>query len=203
MNKRETLREVTYGGINYACPTWEQMGEYTFNLAREIDESGRKFDRVVALAKGGWTWSKTLVDYLNIDKLSSIGVKSYGGINDQSAEVEVFHPLTDRVHQERILIFDEVVDSGKTIIKSKEIVTVLGCREVAVAALCYKPRSKATPEYYAFTTDAWVVFPHERREFINDAWKRWSDENVPADMIKTRLLDIGLPKDQVDYFSPR
>lgn len=202
MNNRESLREVTYGGINYVCPSWEQMGEYTFNLAKEINESGRNFDRVVALAKGGWTWSRTMVDLLKIDKLSSTRLKSYEGVNE-SGRVKVLQPLSDPIDGEKILIFDEVIDSGETIIKAKEYVEILGGREVAVAALCYKPRSKIVPEFYAFSTDAWVVFPHERREFIDERWEKWLGENVPAEMIKSRLLNIGLPKNQVEYFSQR
>lgn len=199
-NLQKALKETSIEGVNYACPSWEEMGNYTFNLAKEINESGRKFDRVVALAKGGWTWSRTMVDLLKIDKLSSTRLKSYGGVNE-SGQVKVLQPLSDPIDGESILIFDEVIDSGETVIRAKEYVEILGGKEVAVAALCYKPRSKIIPEFYAFSTNAWVVFPHERREFIDERWQKWSGENVSAEMIKAYLLNIGLPKDQVEYFS--
>lgn len=199
MTNRESLREFSCDGVNYVCPSWDQMGDYTFDLAQNIIESKRKFDRVVALAKGGWTWSRALVDLLNIDQLSSTRLKSYNGVN-QSGGVKVIQPLSDPIGGEKILIFDEVIDSGETAIKAKEYVKLLGASEVAVATLCYKPRSKVIPEFYAFSTDAWVVFPHDRREFIEDRWSEWSKKNVPAEMIKSRLLHIGLPKNQVEYF---
>lgn len=202
MNIRESLKEFSCDGVNYVCPSWEQMGDYTFDLAKDIIKSGREFDRVVALAKGGLTWSKALVDFLKIDKLSSTRLKSYDGVN-QSSRVKILQPLSDSIDEEKILIFDEVIDSGETIIKAKKYVELLGAREVAVATLCYKPRSKVIPEYYAFSTDAWVVFPHGRREFIDDKWDKWSKDNIPVEMIKSRLLDIGLPKNQVEYFSPK
>ena len=46
------LTEIKFDEVSYVSPSWEQMGEFTFNLAKEIIESGEKFDRVVALAKG-------------------------------------------------------------------------------------------------------------------------------------------------------
>jgi hypoxanthine phosphoribosyltransferase len=201
-NGKKILKKTSYEGVSYVCPSWEEMGEYTFDLARQIIESGRKFDRVVALAKGGWTWSRTMVDLLKIDKLSSTRLKSYETINE-SGRVKVLQPLSDPIDGERILIFDEVVDSGETIIKAKEYVEIMGGKEVTVAALCYKPRSEIVPEYYAFCTDAWVVFPHERREFIDIVSKKWLENDIPMEMIKSRLVTIGLPKNQVEYFSKR
>ena len=141
MTNRESLREFSCDGVNYVCPSWDQMGDYTVELAKKIIDSGDKFDRVVALAKGGWTWSRTLVDFLNIDKLSSTRLKSYDGIK-QSNRVKIPHPLSDPIDGEKILIFDEVIDSGETIIKAREYVELLGAQEVAVATLCYKPKSK-------------------------------------------------------------
>ena len=202
MTNSEFLREVSYDGMNYVCPSWDQMGDYTFELAQKIIDSGQNFDRVVALAKGGWTWSRTLVDFLNIDKLSSTRLQSYEAVN-QANRVRVVQPLSDPVDKENVLIFDEVIDSGETIIKAREYVELLGAQEIAVATLCYKPRSKVIPEFYAFSTDAWVVFPHNHREFIEDRWKKWSKESVPAEMIKSRLIDIGLPKNRVEYFAPK
>lgn len=199
MNNRESLKEFSCDGVNYVCPSWNQMGDYTFNLAQKINQSGRKFDRMVALAKGGWTWSRTLADNLNIDKLSSTRLKSYDGVK-QSNRVKILQPLSDPIDGENVLIFDEVVDSGETIIKAREYVELLGAQEVAVATLCYKPKSKVIPEFYAFSTNAWVVFPHNRREFITDRQNEWSQNNVPAEMIKSRLVRIGLPKNQVEYF---
>jgi len=202
MAQNESLREVFYDGVNYVCPSWDQMGKYTFQLAQKILDSDEKFDRIIPLAKGGLTWSRSLADFLDIDKLSSTRLQSYIGTN-QTSQVKVIQPLSDSIDGENILIFDEVVDSGETIIKAKEYIKLLGAREISVATLCYKPRSKVIPDFYAFSTNAWVVFPHNPREFIEDRWNDWSQKNVPAEMIKSRLLNIGLSQDIVEFFTVR
>ena len=200
MTIKEPFKQTIVDDVSHVCPTWNEMGEMVFLLAQEIIKSGKKFDRLVALAKGGWTWSRTLVDYLEIENISSTRIKSYtGGINS-NGEVKIIQPLTDRVDGERILLFDDVVDSGNTLVKAKEYLEFLGAKEVTTATLCFKPRSCFCPDYYAFSTASWVVFPHEFHEFIKLSFKKWSAEGVSKKEMKSRFKKIGLPMNQVDYF---
>ena len=193
------LPKVEFDGVNYVSPTWNQMGEYTFELAKEIIDKDHKFDRVVALAKGGWTWARALVDYINVDEVSSLRIKSYQGVNE-STKPQITQPLTDAVLGEDVLLFDEVIDSGETIKKAQEYLEVMGAKKVTIACLCYKPRSKVTPDFHAFQTDAWVVFPHEIREFMEETAHKWRQAKVSEDEIRKRLDMLGVPDKQVKYF---
>jgi len=199
MTDPTALKEINFDNISYVAPTWDQMGDLTFLLAKKILDSGQSFDRVVALAKGGWTWARTIVDLLEVPQLSSTRLKSYCNVNE-CGQVKVTQPLSDSVDGENVLIFDDVVDSGETLIKAKEYLSLLGAKTVTTAALCYKPRSKFIPDFYAFTTTSWVVFPHEYREFITQCQKQWSAKNISQPEIKSRLLAIGVPENQIDYF---
>ena len=193
------LKEINFDNISYVAPTWDQMGEYTFLLSKEIIDSGQEFDRVVALAKGGWTWARTVVDFLQVPQLSSTRLKSYCNVNE-CGQIKVIQPLSDSIDGERVLLFDDVVDSGETFIKAKEYLNLLGAKSVATASLCYKPRSKFIPDFYAFNTTSWVVFPHEYREFITESRDLWLSKKIPLVEIKKRLLKIGIPENQIDYF---
>jgi len=195
------LREITYDTIPYVCPSWEEMGTYTFELAKQILASGEHFDRVVALAKGGWTWTRTLVDYLGIDAISSIGIKSYSGVNEAS-EPQITQPLTDAINGKRVLIFDEVVQRGKSVQLAKKYLEAMGA-EVKIATLCTKPETSILPDFSAFTTEAWVVFPHEVREFIEQSFHRWTAHGIPMNEVISRLEHIGLPKEQILFFVGR
>jgi hypothetical protein len=84
--------------------------------------------------------------------------------------------------------------------KAKEYLTLLGAKKISTASICYKPRSKFIPDFYAFTATSWVIFPHEYREFINQAKKLWLSKNISKTETKSRLLKIGIPKNQIDYF---
>lgn len=193
------LKECKYDGISYVCPTWNQMGEYTFALAKKIIDSGEKFDRVVALAKGGWTWARALVDYLGIDEISSVRFKSYQGVYEAS-EPQLIQPLTNPISGEKILLFDEVIDSGETAKRALEYLRIMGAKSLKTAALCYKPHSKLIPDYFSFSTNAWVVFPHEIREFIETSAHKWHQGKVSDKEIRKRLEKIGIPEEEVKYF---
>lgn len=193
------LKETTIDGINYVCPTWDQMGIFTFQLARQIIESGRQVDKVVALAKGGWTWARTLVDHMGVDQLSSMRIKSYSGVNENTRP-QIIQPLADAVNGMNVLAFDEVADTGESLEIATTYLRAMGVNSLAVAALCYKPQSKVVPDYFAFKTEAWVVFPHEIREFIDLSYKKWASDGLSHRQMIDRLLTIGLPEEQVNYF---
>lgn len=196
---RLLLRETLFDGISYVCPSWEQMGTFNFELARQIIQSGQSFDRLVALARGGWTWARDLADALKIPELSSFRIKTYSGVND-FGEPNIVQPLTDPIVGQRILLYDEVIDSGTTIERALEYLKIMGARTIQVAALCCKPRSEVRPDFYAFSTDAWVVFPHEIREFVDESAVRWKEAGIPDRDIRDRLVTIGIPPEQAIFY---
>lgn len=202
MKENFNFRETSFDGVNYVCPNWEQMGRVSFELSKQIEESGQKFDRLIALAKGGWTWARTTVDNLGIEQMSSIRVKSYTGVNSNE-KIKLIQPLTDLVNGERILIYDDVADSGETLKFAKDYVIGAGAKEVMTATLCSKPRSCISPDFYGFETRAWVIFPHETREFIKDSCEMWSSNGINNGEMRGRFIEIGLPIEQVDYFMSR
>jgi hypoxanthine phosphoribosyltransferase len=175
------------------------MGLYTFLLARQILESGNSYDRLVPLAKGGLTWVRELADLLKIDAVSTTRIKSYNGVGS-STPPRILQPLADPVAGEKVLIFDEVVDTGETIRVARQYLGIMGAANIGVAALCYKPHSSFKPDYFAFETSGWVVFPHEIREFIDESRAAWTKNGLTNPEITNRLLTIGLPAEQVDYF---
>lgn len=196
------LKENKYDGIPYVSPNWEQMGEFTFELAKQILDSGAKFDRVVALAKGGWTWARTLMDYLGVDEISSLRIKAYAGIRELT-EPQITQPLTDSIFGEKILLFDEVIETGETIKKASEYLRIMGAKSLRIATLCYKPHSKVKPDFFAFQTSAWVIFPHEIRETIDELYGKWKASHVSEKEIRARLDKIGIPDKQVEFFLKR
>lgn len=196
------FKETVIDGISYVCPTWDEMGKVAFEISKEINEKFNGFNRLIALARGGWTWSRALIDQLNIPNLSSIRVKSYEGINLNS-EIKLIQPLSDLINGENILILDDVVDSGETLKFAKNYVIGAGAKKVMTAALCFKPRSVFIPDFYGFETKSWVIFPHEWNEFTKQVLRDWKIKGVSDEEIKNRLKEIGLPIEQVNYFLPR
>ena len=70
--------------------------------------------------------------------------------------------------------------------------------EVKVGTLYYKPSSKVIPDYYVDETTSWIVFPHEKYEFMNE---QYQTKNMSKSQIKDYLVqEVGLKELSVDNF---
>lgn len=195
------FEEFEFSGTKFIAPSFGDLDQLTFDLAKEIIESGQKYDRLVVLAKGGWTFARALCDYLSMHIASSIQLISYDGMK-KLGEPIIAQSLGEGVNvkQEIVLVFDDVNDSGDTLEVATDYLKKLGAARVDCATIFYKPRSKVKNRYFAYETSAWVVFPHEKREFITELSKKWQEAGIGKEEIEQRFDKLGLPKDQVAYF---
>lgn len=185
----------------YIVPSWEQMGQAIFLLAKKILKSNQKFDWLISIAKGGWTWTRSLADYLNMDNVASVKAKLYTGIvKGKLFSLEQELPQTVDTAGKKILLFDDVSDSGVTFLKVKDYLTQKGTASITTASLFYKPHSMLKPDYYVHQTAAWIVFPHEVREFISLSVKGWSKQGLNKQQIMARLYKLKIDKNQIDFF---
>lgn len=186
---------------SYIAPSWEEMGQYCFGLAQKIIQKKLKFDRLVTLAKGGWTWSRNMTDLLHIDKVASVQIEFYSRVGQTTDKPILIQSLPVEVEGERILVFDDVVDTGKSLPFCRQYLQMCGAKSITTASLFYKPWAEYIPDFYICQTRAWIIFPHEVREAIFDLTSKWLKEDRSLQEIKKRFAKIGLPQRQVDFFS--
>lgn len=184
----------------FIAPTWNQLGHLCFKLSKQINHQGKSYDRIVVIAKGGLTWSRTLADYLQIADIETIRVKLYRGIGKTFKKPQILQDLKADIKGERILLFDDVADSGQTLEFVEKLLLKKGAKSVDTSALFYKPSSKIIPDFFDHQTDAWIVFPHELREFIEETSKDWLGKGLTKKQTAARFDRLGLPEDQVRYF---
>lgn len=196
------FKKISFNGGKtfYIAPSWNQLGHLSFKLGRQIIQGNKKYDRLVVIAKGGLTWSRVLADYLNISDIEVVRVKLYRGINKTFKKPEILQPVKADITGEKILLFDDVSDSGATLEFVKKFLFEQGAASVDTATLFFKPSSKITPDFYDHQTDAWIVFPHEIREFIDETSKDWLEKGLSRRQAGERYIRLGLPEDQVNYF---
>lgn len=142
--------------------TWTSFGKLSKALAERIRKSGKEFDLVIGIARGGLPASLVIADQLHL-KIDFINVKSYTGIYKKSKPV-VLSTLTGSIKGKRILLVDDLVDHGGTMIKMVSYLKKKGTAEVTTAVLFVKPWSTFKPDFYLKTTDSWVVFPWNEGE---------------------------------------
>ncbi|OGD54125.1 hypothetical protein A3J78_02510 [Candidatus Beckwithbacteria bacterium RBG_13_35_6] len=176
------------------------MDQLAFRLAKKIISKQLKFDRLVVLAKGGWTWGRTISDYLQIKNVASIQIQFYANISETQEKSTIIQSLPLSINKENILLFDDISDSGETLITANSYLTMCGAQKITTATLFFKPWTKTKPDFYSAETKAWVIFPHEIRESVESINNRWRKNGLSKAKIIKRFAAIGLPKDQVKYF---
>lgn len=194
------MNSVTIKNISYQFQTWAEQGQDIYTLARQIVESGEKFDRVIALAKGGLTFSRSLVDYLNIEDVSSLHIEFYNNINTPGAMPVITQSIPVSLKSEKVLLFDDLVDSGKTMQTAIQYLQHRGIESLKTAVFFYKPQSTIKPNFFVKEVNAWIIFPNEVRETVFELADMWSKDGDNLATIQEQLNQIGFPQDQSAFY---
>jgi hypoxanthine phosphoribosyltransferase len=133
------------------------------DLVRRLADMVRgEYDVMLAITRGGLVPAGMLAYLLGIRDILVAAVAYYDD-HGQARDHPVFlqFPADPLLHGKRVLIVDEVWDTGTTIDAVIERVR-LGGGTPTTAVLHYKPgRSKvaSAPDHFVVSTDAWVVYP--------------------------------------------
>jgi hypoxanthine phosphoribosyltransferase len=123
--------------------------------------------------------------------LYSAALKSYDNL--QGGEVVIYQDLPDEavLADKKILIVDDVLDSGKTFTKVIDRTRSFSPKEIRSAALDIKPNTSFIPDYYMGETNKWIIYPWELRETIETLWKTGSERGMTDNEIVKLLRDLG------------
>jgi len=171
--------------MEYIAPTWEDVHLLSLKVAKSIIKSNVKIDVVVGILRGGWIVAKLLSDALNVENIGCMEIKFYTGIASKRARPIVTQPLILNIMDKNVLLVDDVADSGRTLSLAMELLKLQGPNRVLTATLYVKPHSIILPDFYAETTSAWIIFPWEIREVLEELAKK---ENVRS---KNELLQLA------------
>lgn len=194
------MNTMTFHEQDYEFYSWESLGEDIFKLAKEIITSGKKYDRIIALAKGGLTFSRSLVDYLDVQEVSSIQIQFYTGIGTTQKTPVITQSLPVSIKDENILIFDDIVDKGETMKLAVEYLHYHGAKGVSTSTLIEKPWSKFKSDFVARSSQAWVIYPNEIRETITILKELWQEKGDSLDIIRENLVKLGFSRPEVELF---
>lgn len=148
--------------------------EDAFRLAARIVEDGFRPTFIIAVWRGGAPIGAAVQEFLSFAGIETdhiaIRTSSYQSIDQRSREVAVFglgYLIKNLRHDDRLLIIDDVFDTGHT------IEAILGQLEdklrrnmpadTRIAVPYYKPSRSEThtvPDYYLHETADWLKYPH-------------------------------------------
>lgn len=144
--------------------TWEAFGDAAQELARLIAGDGFRPDLILAIARGGLFVAGALGYALSVKNLNVMNVEFYNGVGSTLDMPVMLPPVPSAVDfsQKKVLIADDVADTGKTI----ELVRNFIAGHVAAvrcAVVYEKPASLVKCDYVWKRTEAWVNFPWSTR----------------------------------------
>lgn len=192
-----TIHDQTYELYSY-----DELGEATFQLAEQLLTTDQKFDRVVALAKGGLTYVRGLLDLLAIPDVSTIKIEFYAGVNDRQQVPIITQSLPVNIQDEKILIFDDIIDTGETLKLATTYLQQHGAQSITTACLLRKPWTTFQTDFFVLETEAWVIFPNELRESIELLSSNWRTAGDDDTAIIDQLTRVGFPPSSIEHFGP-
>lgn len=141
--------------------SWADLDRLVERLATAV---GADFDVVLTITRGALVPTGMLAYRLGLRNIVVAAVAYYDD-EGQPAAAPTFlqFPSDPLLHDRRVLVVDEVWDSGMTIAAVVERVRLAGGRPTT-AVLHYKParsRVAITPDHHVVSTDAWVVYPYK------------------------------------------
>lgn len=145
--------------------------EDCWRLADIVFTSGWKADVMIALWRGGAPVGVAMHEYFKVAgwdvRHTAIKCTSYTAIGENAGEVSFEYAdevLSSLKKGEKVLIVDDVFDTGKTALAVKTRLSEMGV-DFRIATVYYKPEKNLTdikPDYFVKdVSEAWIVFPHE------------------------------------------
>ncbi len=187
-------------GETFKCylVSWDEAYRLAKILAHKIKSSGFKPDLVIGIARGGLVPARVVCDFLLQKDLAVIKVEHWG-IAATLGKAKIKFPLPVDIKGKKILIVDDVADTGDTFSVVMDYITEKKTSEVKTAVLHYKTCSTCIPDYWAEKQDdwKWIIYPWAVYEDLTGFIRRVSSKHKSPEDIRKALksnFDIKISK---------
>lgn len=152
--------------------SWESYNRSIEQLALKVHESGWQFDQVLCLARGGLRPGDVFSRIFDVPLaiLSTSSYRAEAGTVQGDLDISKHISMSKGSLQGRILVVDDLVDSGVTLERVLKHLreNYQGVTEVKSAVIWYKACSTVEPDYYLdyLPTNPWIHQPFEEYDSI-------------------------------------
>jgi uncharacterized protein len=188
-NKRRTHKMPQ----TYEVPTWNQTYEMLHAQAQKLRQSNWHPDLIVGVCRGGLVPARILSDLTETASIATIEIKYYTGIAQTANAPELKAGIAQSLEGKKVLLVDDIADTGKSLKLAKEHLEAQGAKDVKVATLYMKAQSVTVPDFYEKVTCSWIVFPWDTKETIREITRTQTGTRAVNREIG-KLIKAGLPK---------
>lgn len=161
-------------------------------LARKIKASGYQPDLIIAIGRGGYIPGRLVSDFLLFNELTTMKVEHYMRGAEMKEEARIRFPLSVDIGGKKVLIVDDITDTGDTLKLSVGYVQSLNPSEIKTAVLQHKTCSSFVPDFYGQKVIRWrwIIYP----------WARYEDlVGFTEKILEDGALDVSLIRSELKY----
>lgn len=140
--------------------SWNEIHVLSKILCRQLRSSGQKWERLIAVTRGGMVPACLVARELDIRIIDTVSIKSY---DHQTQSAATVLKMPDGIGTgQNCLIIDDLSDTGNTFKALRRILP-----DATYACIYVKPEGKAVTDFYASETtqDTWIYLPWEDQDF--------------------------------------
>jgi len=186
--------------LEFEIPSWNQIYELLLNLASTVRKSGFEPEIIVGVSRGGWPPARVMSDLLENPNVASVAAEFYVGVAETKGKPVITQPVSVSVKGKRVLVMDDVADTGESLRLVRSYLEEHGATEVKTATIYYKPWSVMIPDYYEKETRSWIIFPWEIKETVRKIVEKCERQGDSVDEAKEKLVSSGLERKLVERF---
>ena len=165
--------------------TWDDIDRWADWVADKVVAADARPQTIVGLTRGGWVPARLLADRLGVRRLVALRMQHWGVTAVPGGKAELTEGLSAPVSGERVLVVDDITDTGESLALAVTHVREHGAASVESAALLHIAHSTYVPTYRGeeIPRDAWVwvVFP----------WNYWEDLATLSSRAAELSPDLG------------
>jgi hypoxanthine phosphoribosyltransferase len=144
--------------------TWEDIEKLCTQLTDQIYDkvlTTPKFNTIVTISKGGLIPARLIAETLDVQRIVTVGISSYK--QEKQTKFDVYQTITDPLIGQRVLIIDDIADSGKSLSYVKELINEHNPDSIKICTLHYKSNSSIKPDFFGkkVLNSEWIVYPWE------------------------------------------
>ena len=186
--------------FEFEIPSWHQIYELLLNLASTVRKSGFEPEIIVGVSRGGSPPARVISDLLENPNIANVAAEFYVDVAETKGKPVITQPVSVSVKGKRVLVVDDVADTGESLRLVRSHLEEQGATEVKTATIYYKPWSVIIPDYYEKETSSWVIFPWERKETVRKIVEKYKRQGKSVDEAKEKLVSSGLERKLVERF---
>lgn len=175
--------------------SWEAVYRLARRLALRIREAGLQPEVVVAIARGGVVPARILCDFLSVYELLTLRVAHYTKGAQKKPEACIVTPLAGDIGGRRVLLVDDVSDTGDTLRIAVEQLRRAAPAALKTVVLHHKRTATYTPDLFADEVSSWrwLIYPWAVIEDLSGFIEQMPARPVTPEAIVQRLqTDYGI-----------